>query len=269
VAKNPFYVPEYPAEAAAGDERLSETLQRMELVVCGLVSYHPVDEIANNYFLRALRWTWTAWTDAVVIRADWDVVRTVKRQAATRAGDIPWRRWLEDAWCPLVEDDAADVRPVSSGRTRSEPTAPVPAVPRPANVAIAFGLGWHMAELYHFERIPGEVEHDGPASLPGIGGLSRGDRADLLVSQIVGALVVLGHQTHAWEAMRQRVNSTPVDVTTLQLGVEDAHWSLLKTLTTQELKSFVVQFNAYRIQALQAQLVDLHTALPKWFIYQV
>ncbi len=55
VAKNPFYVPEYPAEAAAGDERLPETLQRMELVVCGLVSYHPVDEIANNYFLRALR----------------------------------------------------------------------------------------------------------------------------------------------------------------------------------------------------------------------
>ncbi|MGI8913052.1 MAG: hypothetical protein ACR2JY_04545 [Chloroflexota bacterium] len=164
----------------------------------------------------------------------------------------------------------------------------VPSVPPHPEVAIALGLGWHVAELYHFEGIPGEVEHGGPEGLPGIGGLSRGDRADLLVSQIVAVLERLGHQTHEWEANRQRLVSPPVDVAALQHGVGDAHRALLKTLTardaplgkayglgralaettliptTQEPKSFVEQFDPYRIRTLQAQLADLRAALPKY-----
>lgn len=176
--------------------------------------------------------------------------------------------------------EASDPAPATPKVVRSVPPHP--------DVAAALGLGWHVAELYHFERIPSEVEHGGPASLPGIGGLSREDRADLLVSQIVGALESLGHEAREWETMRQRLAPVPIDVPALQQGVGDAHRSLLKALTaqdaplgkayglgralaettliptTQEPRSFATPFNIYRIQSLQAQLADLRAALPKY-----
>ncbi len=171
----------------------------------------------------------------------------------------------------------------SAAASKSGPSVP----PRP-DVAIALGLGWHVAELYHFERIPGEVEHDSPDGLPGIGGLLRADRADLLVSQVVAALDSLGHETHGWEAMRQWLTSVPMGVEALQQNVKDGHRLLLKTLTAQDAqlgkayglgralaetmlipttedpKSFATPFNVYRIQTLQAQLADLRAALPKY-----
>lgn len=160
-----------------------------------------------------------------------------------------------------------------------------------SDAATAFGLGWHIAELYHIERLPGESEPDPPDSLPGVGRLSRQERARLLSMEIETALGQLGWDGPERDQIRQ-ADHEPVqgarDAANIKQAVGAIHQSLLIGLTardartgkayglgralaetmlvptTQEPSGFARQFSTYRIRTLQAYLADLRSALPPY-----
>jgi hypothetical protein len=74
---------------------------------------------------------------------------------------------------------------VSQGDVGAAPPDP-PSTPQPDNgPRKAFALGWHVAELYHFESFADPKPPDvPPPTLPGIGTLSQLARASVLVEQI-------------------------------------------------------------------------------------
>lgn len=155
-------------------------------------------------------------------------------------------------------------------------------------VTSAFSLGWHIAELYHFQRLPGETERGGPDSLPGIGRLSRMDRAKLLAMQVETASGNLGQKDPEILKVTQQLEREQIDVAALKEVVKALHERLLKTLTatdpglgtafglgralaetmlvpsTDVPSSFFHEFDRYRITTLQADLADLKAALPPY-----
>lgn len=155
-------------------------------------------------------------------------------------------------------------------------------------VTIAFSLGWHIAELYHFQRLPGETAAGGSDSLPGIGRLSRSVRAQLLAMQIEVEAGNLGQKDLEIPEVTQQLEREQIDVTALKEVVQALHERLLKILTatdpglgkayglgralaqtmlvpsTDMPSSFFHEFDKYRVAVLQADLADLKAALPSY-----
>lgn len=158
----------------------------------------------------------------------------------------------------------------------------------PSGVSTAFTIGWHVAELYHIERLPGERESVGSDSLPGIGSLPRKDRAHLLSMQIASALDKLGQKESGLSEITELVTEEPINADALKLCVRRFHELLLKQFTardsrlgkayglgrslaesllvptTQDPKSIAKQFGVHRIRTLQTQLADLRGLLPRY-----
>jgi hypothetical protein len=156
------------------------------------------------------------------------------------------------------------------------------------DTATAFGLGWHIAELYHYERLPGETEPGGLDTLPGLGRLPRIDRAYLLVNQVTVALGRIGCREVSLETIHQHLHTDPIRLRELKKAVREVHVALQKTLTardarlgkayglgrslaetmlvptTQAPQTFTAQFDHYRVRTMQAQLADLRGVLPRY-----
>lgn len=155
-------------------------------------------------------------------------------------------------------------------------------------VTDAFSLGWHVAELYHVQRLPGETEPDRTDSLPGIGRLPVKDRAILLAMQIEVGLERLGEEDLAQPELTERLQGERIEVGALKEAVRALHDRLLKTLTARDATvgkayglgralsesmllsstdnpaSFSRQFNEHRINTLNASLADLKGSLPPY-----
>ncbi len=159
---------------------------------------------------------------------------------------------------------------------------------RPTDEMVAFGLGWHVAELYHSDRLPGEEEPGEVDSLPGIGRLPREARADLLVQQIAAEVERVTLDRAAVGERDAWLRDGRIDADALKLVVRRDHEALLKTLTarvprlgtayglgralaetmllpqTQEPVSFRRPFSPYRLGTLKDQLADVQAALPPY-----
>jgi len=163
-----------------------------------------------------------------------------------------------------------------------------PQTDRPTDEMIALGLGWHVAELYHSDRLPGEGEPSEADSLPGIGRLPRETRADLLVLQITAEAERLTLDGLAVVDRAGWLHDGHIDADALKQVVGRDHEALLKTLTartprlglayglgrslaetmllprTQEPASFQRPFSPYRLGALKDRLADVQAALPPY-----
>lgn len=152
----------------------------------------------------------------------------------------------------------------------------------------AFSLGWHVAELYHVQRLPGEAEPGRADSLPGIGRLPRGDRVQLLGMQIEVEMERLAAHGPLMADAGLPKQLDGAEVPALKAAARSLHDALLKGLTAREARlgkayglgralaetmlipstddpaSFSSQFNSYRISTLQADLDDLERSLPPY-----
>ncbi len=158
-------------------------------------------------------------------------------------------------------------------------------------IAVAFGVGWHIAELYHYERIPGERERKHSDSLPGIGSLEPAKRAHLLTLQVTSGLGQLGQETLAQDGRAHidaELADESIDADVLQRAVLDTHTLLLMALTatdaalgsayglgralaetmlvptTDQPTSFTPIFESYRIRTMQDWLVNLEGQFPPY-----
>jgi hypothetical protein len=166
----------------------------------------------------------------------------------------------------------------------SEMTNPASAVKGTAEqgqaVIEAFLLGWHVAELFHVDRLPkGSPEKD---RLPGIGSLLPADRRDLVRQQVEDGL--------------EKVKlSPPAELSVPELPISqvaDLHLYVLKALTVRDSAqgsayglgralaetvllpdpdvpqnvdtSFVQMFDTYRIKALIEWLGGIDASLPMY-----
>jgi hypothetical protein len=158
---------------------------------------------------------------------------------------------------------------VSQGDVVAAPPDP-PSTPTPDHgPPKAFALGWHVAELYHFESFadPKPAEHP-PATLPGIGSLPQLARASVLVEQI--RLELPG----VWPSDDQRpttgdiaalVASSPDGPDPLRWKIYQLHIALLEGLTAQDYKLG----KAYGLGRALAETVLLcDCALPATYIDQ-
>jgi hypothetical protein len=160
-------------------------------------------------------------------------------------------------------------------------------VARP-DVEAAFSVGWRVAELYH-ARLPVAVE-DGdraddqlPDQLPGIGSLSRAERARLIVGQIAADLERAVPERKAADvaAIQQALGASSKEG--IRRAVYDVHCSLLSGLTATDFhlgkayglgralaetvllpasrdpSSYGRVFNPHRVRMIRAWLADLHS----------
>lgn len=173
--------------------------------------------------------------------------------------------------------------PVLAG-SPSTPSAPDGAtLAKIPAASIAFGLGWHVAELYHFEWSAGE-EPPAVDSLPGIGQLPLGARADLLRIQIGVALEKLDHPELAQDPAAGRQEDAHPAASKEMLY--EFHLRVLQRLTAEasslgkaydlgralaettlaptlpDAPAFVARFAANRVQALRTELGDLRGRFP-------
>jgi hypothetical protein len=150
----------------------------------------------------------------------------------------------------------------------------------------ALNLGWFIAELYNYDRIPGEGDERDRRSLVGLGRLARRERARALAMQIKSAAVRLQVSTE-WVADAEAiVAAKEVNVKGLRDCIWAGHKSWLVELTVadsrlgrcyglgRELaettlladsgdpKTISTQFDAYRLSDLKASLQDLADCLP-------
>jgi len=158
-------------------------------------------------------------------------------------------------------------------------------------IAVAFGVGWHIAELYHYDRIPGEREREHSDSLPGIGSLEPAKRAHLLTLQVTSGLGQLGQETLAQDGrghIDAQLAANSIDSAALQSAVLDTHTLLLMALTatdtalgsayglgralaetmlvptTDQPTSFTPIFESYRIRTMQEWLTNLEGQFPPY-----
>jgi hypothetical protein len=176
--------------------------------------------------------------------------------------------------------------------------APPPAAAPPASedpdVAIAFALGWQVAELYrdpHHERPDARPL---PEHLPGIGSLTESQRTDLGIRQIEAGLHRLGARIDAaglgipavapvrdaFGGAPDPATGKPVDLRGCVLSL---HRETLETLSAADFRlgkayglgravadtgdvsdatSLASRFDHWRIRQLDTWLADLDTALP-------
>ncbi len=199
--------------------------------------------------------------------------------------------------------------PEMSNQLPAAPPAPQPSPPRPkpqqpsssnklpdagAQPARAFALGWHLAELYNYRRLPrGLTAVRGaapPATLPGLGALSQAQRAMVLLDQIELELPrVWGSSSMippAFEDVRAGLAAGATGPDLLWL-IYDKHTALLEGLSAQDFRvgkayglgravaetvllpdwkspgSFTTQFDPYRAQTIITWLSDLKSVLPE------
>jgi hypothetical protein len=154
---------------------------------------------------------------------------------------------------------------------------------------IAFGVGWHMAELYHVDRVPGETEPEHADSWPDIGRLTSAQRAHLLTLQIQEGIKQLG-QGGLVQNERGKIDTeiatSPLRQERLKDAVGSAHFVLLTMLTAsdagvgtayglgralaktmlvpdiQKASTFVETFDYHRIHTIQEWLANLEAAFP-------
>lgn len=72
VVRNPWFGNRTGKSTGAPDEDWVPLISQCEVLICGLRSHHPADEIKDRYFLSRYEWSWTS--NALVFRpiADWD-----------------------------------------------------------------------------------------------------------------------------------------------------------------------------------------------------
>jgi hypothetical protein len=190
----------------------------------------------------------------------------------------------------------APTAPPSPPAPVSAPVAPPPAPPTSEDpgVAIAFALGWQVAELYrdpHHERPDARPL---PDLLPGIGGLTESQRTDLGIRQIeaglhrlaarIGAaglrLPLVAPLRDAFAGAPDPATGKPAELRACLLSL---HRETLETLSAADFRlgkayglgramaetydvtdaeSLASRFDHWRIRQLDAWLADLDTALP-------
>jgi hypothetical protein len=154
----------------------------------------------------------------------------------------------------------------------------------PLPASIAFGLGCHMGQLYHFQW-GAEQETDAVDSLPGISQLPVTARADLLRIQIGVALEKLGHAELGDDLQARGQGDTAVPAVSRET-VYAFHMRVLPRLTAEESSlgkaydlgralaetalspglpdapAFGVRFSAGAVQLLKSELSDLRGRFP-------
>jgi hypothetical protein len=141
--------------------------------------------------------------------------------------------------------------------------------PRPdPGVVEALALGWHVAEMYHFERMPvGSPETD---RLPGIGSLDSRDRKDLLEKQLDSGIGKLGLPVKAAQSVLDLHKSLLMNLTVKDATQGNAYGlgrALAETVLLPEPKAretFESIFNGYRIETIKGWLGRLDASLPKY-----
>lgn len=171
------------------------------------------------------------------------------------------------------------VRPVSVTSDRAA------AAPIASLASTAFGLGWHVAELFHFRGTTGDEQTFEPDRLPGINQLTSGSKADLLLIQIGVAVDRLGP---ALKVRDGSILERSMDSQAGSISKEEVwalHERLLKRLTAEDSTLgaaydlgralaetavlpfddpgiFARRFSPGPISALKSQLSDLRSRFP-------
>jgi hypothetical protein len=176
---------------------------------------------------------------------------------------------------------------VSQGVVVTAPSDPQPATPPDNGPPKAFALGWHVAELYHFESLadpkPADVP---PPTLPGIGSLPQLARASVLVEQIkleLPAVWTPAETRPGTDDIAALLASGPNSSDPLKWKIYALHVALLEGLTAQDYKlgkayglgralaetillcncaqpaTYVDQFGTFRIQTILNWLSHLKT----------
>jgi hypothetical protein len=176
---------------------------------------------------------------------------------------------------------------VSQGDVVTSPPDPQPSTVLDHGPPKAFALGWHVAELYHFESFADSKPADvPPPTLPGIGSLPQLARASVLVEQIKLELpgVWTPDETRpSTDDIAALVTSDPSGADPLKWKIYQLHVALLKGLTAQDYKlgkayglgralaetillcdcaqpaTYVDQFGTFRIQTILNWLSHLKT----------
>src|SRR6185369_16795863 len=137
-------------------------------------------------------------------------------------------RTHDDASGPGSPADALGA--IASALAAARPTTPATADP---NVALAFSLGWQMAEL---GLPPGAPDASGDDEAPGLGGLEADQRLAILIAQVQAGLNRLREPL-------QRAGCTPIEVdAALRRGDADAsavrrlHAKILGELTAADFR---------------------------------
>lgn len=113
------------------------------------------------------------------------------------------------------------------------------------DVQCAFALGWHVTQLFHFEKVAAESEVrerpvSAPGSLPGIGSLSPTERRELLMRQIQRDLL----RSDFWKptpggpdvaSVATRVAKS-AEASDFQAEVDGIHRDILESLTVQDFR---------------------------------
>ncbi len=161
------------------------------------------------------------------------------------------------------------------------------AAPTPASKAsLAFGLGWHVAELFYFDFTPPNGGPRDVDALPGIDQLSPGSRADLLRMQLGVGLERLGRSELAQDAHALELSEGGPQTAVARAQLRNFHERLLKSLAAddpalarsydvgrtlsemafapiaEDPASFASRFSADRIQAIKSELGDLIGQFP-------